>query len=131
MECAHSKQAIILGISDEKFQSHLMQCGECNQIHEEVNHAMLQIEEPVEVPATLFSKIMSSKEISFAENEKRRDFSLFFQFSTVIAAAIMLGMILGFHANTEILTSRNKKKTEALIELREMHHLNVDRQRLF
>jgi len=131
MECAHSKQAIILGISDEKFQSHLIKCMECNQIHEVVNHSMLQLEEPVEVPATLFSKIMSSKEISFTEIEKRRDFSLFFQFSTVIAAAIMLGIILGFHANTEILTSRNKKKTEALIELREMHHLNVDRQRLF
>jgi hypothetical protein len=43
----------------------------------------------------------------------------------------MLGIVLGFHANTQILTSRNKKKTEALIELKEMHHLNVNRQPLF
>lgn len=131
MDCAHSKQAIILGISDEKFQSHLMQCRECTQLQAGIDHSMQLLEDPIEVPETLLSGILSRKEISFAENKKRKDFSLFFQFSTVIAAAIMLGIVLGFHANTQILTSRNKKKTDALIELKEMHHLNVDRQRLF
>jgi hypothetical protein len=92
---------------------------------------MQVLEERIEVPETLLSSILSRKEISFAGNERQKDFSLFCQFSTVIAAAIMLGIVLGFHANTQILTSRNKKKTEALIELKEMHHLNVNRQPLF
>jgi hypothetical protein len=92
---------------------------------------MQLLDEPAEVPEALLSRILSRKEISFPENKKQKDFSLFFQFSTVIAAAIMLGIVLGFHANTQILTSRNKKKTEALIEFKEMHHLNVNRQPLF
>jgi hypothetical protein len=92
---------------------------------------MQLLDEPVDVPETLLSRILSRKEISFSGNKKHKDFSLFFQFSTVIAAAIMLGIVLGFHANTQILNSKNKRKTDALIELREMHHLNVDRQPLF
>jgi len=131
MECDHSKQAIVLDIPDEKLQSHLSQCKECSRIKSRIDHSLQLLEEPVEVPSALYAKIMSSTEISFREKENRRDVSLFFQFSTVIAAAIMLGIVLGFHANTQLLTSKNKKKTDALIELREMHHLNVDRQPLF
>lgn len=131
MECAHSKQSMILGISDEKDQAHLLQCEQCSQIKGSIEHSLQLLDEPVELPETLYDRIMSRKEISFTSNENRRDFSLIFQFSTVIAAAIMLGIVLGFHANTQLLTSKNRKKTEALIELKEMHHLNVDRQRLF
>jgi hypothetical protein len=131
MECTHSKQNMVLGTSDERSRSHLYVCSECSRIQTGIDHSMQVLEERIEVPETLLSSILSRKEISFAGNERQKDFSLFFQFSTVIAAAIMLGIVLGFHANTQILTSRNKKKTEALIELKEMHHLNVNRQPLF
>jgi hypothetical protein len=131
MECTHSKQNMVLGTSDERSLSHLLVCAECSRLQTGIDHSMQVLEEHIEVPETLLSSILSRKEISFAENEKQKDFSLFFQFSTVIAAAIMLGIVLGFHANTQILTSRNKKKTEALIELKEIHHLNVNRQPLF
>ncbi len=131
MECAHSKQNMVLGTTDERSRSHLSNCAECSRIQTGIDHSMQLLDEPVDVPETLLSRILSRKEISFSENKKQKDFSLFFQFSTVIAAAIMLGIVLGFHANTQILNSKNKRKTDALIELREMHHLNVDRQPLF
>lgn len=131
MECAHSKQNMVLGTTDERSRSHLSHCVECSRIQTGIDYSMQLLDEPAEVPEALLSRILSRKEISFSGNKKHKDFSLFFQFSTVIAAAIMLGIVLGFHANTQILTSRNKKKTEALIEFKEMHHLNVNRQPLF
>jgi hypothetical protein len=131
MECAHSKQNMVLGTTDERSRLHLTACKECSRMQTGIDHSMRLLDEPVEVPATLLTRILSRKEISFSENKKQKDFSLIFQFTTVIAAAIMLGIVLGFHANTQILTSRNKKKTEALIVFKEMHHLNVNRQPLF
>ena len=131
MNCTHSQQNITLEISDAEFQSHLLQCEECNHLYSGINETMLLLEEPVEVPASLFKNIMARQELSSTEKRKQKDVSLILQFSTVMAAAVLLGIVLGFHANTQVLLSKNQKKNEALIEFREIHHMNVDRQRIF
>jgi hypothetical protein len=131
MNCSHAQQLIIAGISDEEFRTHLRDCKECSGLLEFVDSSMQLLDEPVEVPPALYQKIMGQTEFPFEEKGKQKDISLFFQFSTVLAAAVLLGIVLGFHANTQVLFSRNQKKNEALIEFKESHHLNVDRQRLF
>lgn len=131
MNCNHSQQNMILGISEPAFQSHLTACDECNQVHEGIQAAMDLLEEPVEVPDSLFAGIMAKQELLVSEKRKHKDLSLVFQVTTVLAAAVLLGIILGFHANTQVLVSKNQKKNEALIEFREIHHMNVDRQRIF
>ncbi len=131
MHCTLSKQQIILDIANPEFLSHLKECEECNRILNQVNESMMILDEEVTVPEDLYEKILRSTRDIPIERTKSRDFSLVFQFSTVIAAAIVLGIILGFHANTQLLVSKNTKKNEALIEFREMHHLNVERQPLF
>ena len=131
MNCTRSQQNIILEISDTEFQSHLLQCGECNHLYSGINETMQILEEPVEVPASLYKNIIAKQELTLTEKRKQKDVSLILQFSTVMAAAVFLGIILGFHANTQVLLSKNQKKNEALIEFREIHHMNVDRQRIF
>lgn len=131
MDCTHCQQNIILEISDTEFQSHLRQCEECNHLYSGIKETMLLLEEPVVVPASLYKNIMARQELSLTEKRRQKDVSLILQFSTVMAAAVLLGIILGFHANTQVLLSKNQKKNEALIEFREIHHMNVDRQRIF
>ena len=131
MNCTHSQQNIILEIADAEFQSHLRECDECEHVYSGIQSALEILEEPVEVPDSLFAGIMAKKDLLVAEKRKSKDISLIFQVTTVLAAAVLLGIILGFHANTEVLLSKNQKKNEALIEFREIHHMNVDRQRIF
>ena len=131
MNCTHSQQNIILEISDAEFQSHLLECDECNNVYSDIQSAMQILEEPVAVPYSLFAGIMAKKDLLATEKRKRKDISLIFQVTTVLAAAVLLGIILGFHANTDVLLSKNQKKNEALIEFRDTHHMNVDRQRIF
>ena len=131
MNCTHSQQNIILEIADAEFQSHLLECDECNHVYSDIQSAMQILEEPVTVPDSLFAGIMAKKDLFATEKRKRKDVSLIFQVTTVLAAAVLLGIILGFHANTQVLLSKNQKKNEALIEFREIHHMNVDRQRIF
>lgn len=131
MNCSHSKNQIILGIFDEKLRLHLDNCTECSEFQIYADRSMQILDEPVELPETLYAKIIQHKDRSFRDGEKRKDISLFLQFSTVIAAAVILGIVLGFHANPQLFFTKNQKKQEALIEFRESHHLNVDRQRLF
>lgn len=131
MNCTHSQQNIILEIPDAEFQSHLLECDECSQVYSDIQSAMQILDEPVAVPDSLFAGIMAKKDLLATEKRKRKDVSLIFQLTTVLAAAVLLGVILGFHANTEVLLSKNQKKNEALIEFREIHHMNVDRQKIF
>ena len=131
MDCSRSQQNMILEISDPEFQLHLQQCEECRHIYAGIHESMQMLEEEVEISDTLYDKIMNREELHFPEQKRKKDISLFLQFSTVVAAAVLLGIVLGFHADTQILFSKNQKKNEALIEFKEIHHLNVDRQRLF
>jgi predicted anti-sigma-YlaC factor YlaD len=131
MNCSHSKQYIILETTDLEFSAHLQECEECSAINGRVNDSMAILDSEVQVPNDLFDKIMEIKKEIHFEKRKPKDVSLLFQFSTVIAAAIILGIILGFHANTQLFISKNAKKNEALIEFKEMHHMNVDRPGLF
>lgn len=131
MNCAHFQQSIILDIPDAELQAHLRECETCNNVSQAIQSAMSMLEEPVVVPDSLYSGIMAKKTLYVSEKSTRKDLSLIFQVTTVLAAAVLLGIILGFHANTGILLSKNQKKNEALIEFREIHHMNVDRQRIF
>lgn len=131
MECHHHHQNIVLDLPDPETEEHLKVCEQCAGLAGQVNAAMLSLDEPVEIPESLYSRIMSSREFRAVKTKRKRDISLVFQFSTVLAAAILLGIILGFHANRDLLLSKNQKKSEALMEFREFHHLNVDRQPLF
>ncbi len=131
MKCAHSIQLIKEDLSGIEFQEHLDQCPQCSTLLEQVNGSMLFLDEPIDLPPGLLDKILDHTKLEIGERSKKRDLSLFFQFSTVAAAAIVLGIMLGFHANTQILFSKNSKKNEALIQLKEIHHLNVDHEKLF
>ncbi len=131
MDCDHSQQNILFELTNPEVQEHLRQCKACNDLDDSINNAMLLLEEPIEVPEKLLARILLSRSEQFAGKKSTRNFSLLVQVSTVMAAAILLGIILGSHANTQLLFSKNFKKTEALNEFKEMHHLNVDRQRLF
>lgn len=131
LDCRKAQQNIEFNLVNKELQEHLEHCEDCRQLNQRTQEAMLILEEFPEIPENLYDRIMSRKELRNREQRKSRDVSLILQFSTVMAAAVVLGIVLGFHANKDLLYSKIQKKNEALIELKELHHLNVDRQRLF
>lgn len=130
MKCNQSIQHIILETSERGFKQHVDSCESCNDLNSKVNATVSLLDLPVEVPEGLIRKVDIRKDIIIGRR-KRLDVAGILQFSTVIAAGILLGIVLGRNANIRTLISKHSKKTESLIEYREKHHLNTDYKTLF
>lgn len=131
MKCNQSIQHIIFETSEKGFNHHLNECESCSTINSNVNSLMSLLDQPVYIPENLVDKISLKKNNFIIGRRKRWDYAGILQLSTVMLAAVLIGVVLGKHANTKILIPKQTQKTELLNEYREMHHLNSDHTTLF
>jgi len=126
MNCNQSYHHIIFDIPTGESDGHLAQCGKCSAINQSVGETMAVLEMNPAIPDGLTEKVIKQlSQVSIAR-KKNFDFSNYLQLAAVIVVAMVLGVVLGRNANSKTFISKQQKKNEALIEFREMHHLNVD-----
>ncbi len=76
------------------------------------------------VPVGLVDKVIDKKEFVSVERRSPFDFSKYLQIAAVFAAAICVGIVMGKHADLGSFNKKQIRKEQALIELRERHHLS-------
>ena len=131
MKCNQSIQHIIFETSEKGFNQHLNDCKSCSTIQNNVDSIMDLLDRPVEIPTDLNQKIRITKKDIITGKKRAWDFVGALQFTTVIIAGVLLGVVLGKNANIKMLITKNEKKTESLIEYKEKHHLNTEHITLF
>uniref|UniRef100_UPI003216503E hypothetical protein n=1 Tax=uncultured Draconibacterium sp. TaxID=1573823 RepID=UPI003216503E len=76
------------------------------------------------VPDNLIDKVVARKESVEIESYTKFDLSKYLQIAAVFAAAVCIGIIMGKNADVHSFNKKQNQKEQALIELRERHHLS-------
>lgn len=100
-------------------------------LDELVDSTMNILDEDFQVPENLTDKIMSNRPQTKHPRVRKLNFAVYAQIAAVIIAGVFLGVVLGKNANTNMLTSKETKKHQSLIEYKISHHLSVDRTQVF
>lgn len=100
-------------------------------LNEMVDATMNILDEDFQVPENLTDKIMSNRPQIKQPRVRKLNFAVYAQIAAVIAAGVFLGVVLGKNANTNLLSSKEAKKHQSLIEYKISHHLSVDRTQIF
>lgn len=109
----------------------MKELSNCRNLDEMVDATMNILDEDIQVPENLTDKIMSNRPQIKQPRVKKLNFAVYAQIAAVIAAGVFLGVVLGKNANTSLLSSKESKKHQLLIEYKISHHLSVDRTRVF
>lgn len=101
-------------------------------LNELVDNTMNILDEDFQVPENLTDKIMSNRpQLKQQARVRKLNFAVYAQIAAVLAAGVFLGVVLGKNANTKLLSSKEAKKHQSLIEYKISHHLSVDRTKMF
>lgn len=126
MKCNQEYQKIVFGILDKEFEKHLSECPSCKELNQKVNDTMSILDKTIEVPEGMVEAILMKKREIEAHKIKRWKLSSLAQVAAVLLTGVIIGVILGRNANTNLLLSSESKKSKSLVEFYEMHHLKVD-----
>ncbi len=125
MNCNQSYKYIGTEPGEEELAGHLKECPICAERIRLINQAMALLDEKVEIPSGLTEKVLQQCGQAKAYRVVPTiDLNKYLQLAAVILIGIFLGVLLGSRANSEIFLSKKEKKDKALIEYREIHHLN-------
>ncbi len=102
----------------------LLSSVEINQL---VKEAMSILDEEIPISEDLTERILAKKPVIPPSKVFRINFSDYAQIAAVLAIGVVLGVVLGKNADTNILLSKDSKKKKILIEYRNSHYLTVDR----
>jgi hypothetical protein len=91
-----------------------------------VDEAMALLDLNVEVPDGLIDRVVQNLELVKIDTPSGFDFFKYFQIAAVLVGAMFLGVLLGKHADIGKLHKKHSRQDQALIELREKHHLSED-----
>jgi len=102
---------------------HIKECKNCSEEMDFINQVMGVLDEKVDIPDYLVSKVLQKNSSIEYPVQPKTDFGKYLQLAAVIAAGIFLGIVLGENANPDLLASKKVKKDKALLEYLESHHL--------
>jgi len=78
----------------------------------------------VQVPEGLVEKALNRKNEFKKHSTAKIDLSKYLQIAVVLAAAILIGIVMGRNANGSLLLSKKNQQKKALIELRDQYHIS-------
>lgn len=125
MGCKQLYRYIRSGISEKEFSAHVRECTQCRERSAMINQTMDLMDERIEIPSGLTQKIIGKINSSPVPVMKSFDPGKYLQLAAVVVAGILLGVLLGKHADSTLFLTKGKKD-KALSEFIEYHHFNDD-----
>lgn len=95
-----------------------------SDIEVRVDEILSILDMQVSVPEGLVEKVILRKNGFKKHSATKIDFSKYLQIAVVLAAAILIGIVMGKNANGSFLLSKKNQQKRALIELRDQYHIS-------
>ena len=92
----------------------------------QVDEIMAVLDLDVEIQDGIIEKVMQKKETVKIDKPSGFDFSKLLQIAAVLVGGIFLGILLGKNADINSFHKKQSREKQALIQLREKHHLSED-----
>jgi len=115
-------------ISDEDFDLHARDCNHCREMNDRFEQAWSLLDENVEIPDKLAGKIIERKKEIRKSRIRTFDFTMITQIAAVLVAGIFLGIQLGKHSDTRLLTTKESRKQQSLIDFKNDHYFTVEEE---
>lgn len=100
---------------------------ESNEINQLVDYGMSVLDEEFQIPEGFTERILAKRPHLPKTKVFRINYMDYAQIAAVLAIGVFLGFVLGKHADTNLLLSKESKKKKTLIEYRDSHYLTIDR----
>jgi len=117
----------IFNLFNDRFKNREQNSLKLAEINRLVDKCMSVLDEEFQVPENLTERILANKPQITTNRILRINYTDYAQIAAVLAIGVFLGFVLGKHADTNILLSKENKKKKFLMEYRDSHYLTVDR----
>ncbi len=128
MYCTQFEQYIHDRITEEEYDLHLAGCTHCQAMNARFEEAWSLLDDTDELPSDMVEKILARKTQEKPLRARRFDLSMITQIAAVLVAGIFLGITLGRHSDPNLLLSKEMKKQQSLIDFRNDHFFQVEKE---
>jgi len=95
-----------------------------SDIDAQIDDILSILDMQVHVPDGLVEKVIRRKNGLKKHPASKIDFTKYLQIAVVLAAAILIGIVMGRNASSSLLLSKKNQQKRALIELRNQYHIS-------